>query len=110
MHQVQETPTDGSKTHEEVQAPDTKNRRHRYEWGKAVPINGNPKSDSVDFFDYQLIVNGKTNDHNSWLTNIDVTENNVVELVKIGQARWKIENKTFNALKNQGYHIEHNSC
>ena len=29
-------------------------------------------------------------------------------LVKGGRARWKIENETFNTLKNQGYHIEHN--
>jgi len=25
-----------------------------------------------------------------------------------GRARWKIENETFNTLKNQGYHYEHN--
>ena len=25
-----------------------------------------------------------------------------------GCARWKVENETFNALKNQGYHLEHN--
>ena len=25
-----------------------------------------------------------------------------------GRARWKIENETFNTLKNQGYHFEHN--
>ena len=25
-----------------------------------------------------------------------------------GRARWKIENETFNTLKNQGYHLEHN--
>ena len=25
-----------------------------------------------------------------------------------GRCRWKIENETFNTLKNQGYHIEHN--
>ncbi len=25
-----------------------------------------------------------------------------------GRARWRIENKTFNTLKNQGYHFEHN--
>ena len=24
------------------------------------------------------------------------------------RARWKIENETFNTLKNQGYHLEHN--
>jgi hypothetical protein len=32
----------------------------------------------------------------------------VVELVQGGRARWKIENETFNTLKNQGYHVEHN--
>ena len=26
-----------------------------------------------------------------------------------GRARWKVENETFNTLKNQGYHFEHNS-
>ena len=25
-----------------------------------------------------------------------------------GTSRWKIENETFNTLKNQGYHLEHN--
>ena len=25
-----------------------------------------------------------------------------------GRGRWKIENETFNTLKNQGYHFEHN--
>lgn len=25
-----------------------------------------------------------------------------------GRARWKVENETFNTLKNQGYHLEHN--
>jgi len=25
-----------------------------------------------------------------------------------GRSRWKIENETFNTLKNQGYHFEHN--
>jgi hypothetical protein len=37
-----------------------------------------------------------------------VTKSNVVELVKAGRARWKIENECFNTLKNQGYYIEHN--
>lgn len=25
-----------------------------------------------------------------------------------GRSRWKVENETFNTLKNQGYHFEHN--
>ena len=28
--------------------------------------------------------------------------------MRAGRARWKIENETFNTLKNQGYHMEHN--
>jgi hypothetical protein len=39
------------------------------------------------------------------VTDITVSENNVLELVQGGRARWKIENETFNTLKNQGYHI-----
>ena len=29
-------------------------------------------------------------------------------LMRAGRARWKIENETFNTLKNLGYHFEHN--
>jgi len=87
---------------------DLKGRVHHYEWGNDVPINANPKSNLVDFFEYRLIVHGKTTYHNSWVTDFTVTTDNVVELVKAGRARWKIENETFNTLKNQGYHIEHN--
>src|SRR5207244_4980829 len=29
-------------------------------------------------------------------------------LMRGGRARWRIENETFNTLKNQGYHFEHN--
>jgi hypothetical protein len=42
------------------------------------------------------------------VTDIPVDEHNIVDLVKGGRARWKIENETFNTLKNQGYHLEHN--
>jgi len=45
---------------------------------------------------------------NSWVTDIPVSEENIRELVRGGRCRWKIENETFNTLKNQGYHIEHN--
>jgi hypothetical protein len=31
-----------------------------------------------------------------------------VELAACGRARWKIENETFNVLKNNGYNLEHN--
>jgi hypothetical protein len=46
--------------------------------------------------------------HNSWVTNLDVTNENVSEVVSIGRAKWKIENEQFNVQKNGGYHLEHN--
>jgi hypothetical protein len=88
---------------------DEKGRRHRYQWVNQVPLNGTKDADLVNFFQYQLVAkNGKVTYKNSWVTDIQVDENNVVTLVKGGRARWKIENETFNTLKNQGYHIEHN--
>lgn len=41
------------------------------------------------------------------MTDISIDKTNIKDLVKGGRARWKIENETFNALKNQGYHLEH---
>ena len=92
-----------------LELSDAKGRRHRYQWVNQVPLNGTKDADLVNFFQYQLVANtGKVTYKNSWVTDIDVDENNVVSLVKGGRARWKIENETFNTLKNQGYHIEHN--
>lgn len=54
------------------------------------------------------IDNNKVTYHNSWITDFVIDEKNITELVKAGRCRWKIENETFNTLKNHGYHIEHN--
>jgi hypothetical protein len=92
-----------------LQFGDEKGRRHRYQWVNQVPLNGTKDADLVNFFQYQLVAaTGKVTYKNSWVTDIEVDENNVVNLVKGGRARWKIEIETFNTLKNQGYHIEHN--
>lgn len=44
----------------------------------------------------------------SWVTNIPITLTNVFTLMRGARARWKIENETFNTLKNLGYNLEHN--
>jgi hypothetical protein len=44
----------------------------------------------------------------SWVTSLPITRHNMLKLMKAGRARWKIENETFNTLKNQGYRFEHN--
>ncbi len=44
----------------------------------------------------------------SWITNIPLNARSVEAVMRAGRARWKIENETFNTLKNQGYNFEHN--
>lgn len=93
---------------EHMQLADPKGRRHHYRWVNQVPLNGTRDADQVNFYEYWLTVDQKVTYHNSWVTDQIVSRQNIVELVKAGCARWKIENETFNTLKNQGYHLEHN--
>lgn len=93
---------------EHMEFCDEKGRRHLYRWVNQVPLNGTRDADQVNFFEYWLTVDQKVTYHNSWVTDQTVSKQNIVELVKAGRARWKIENETFNTLKNQGYHLEHN--
>ncbi len=44
----------------------------------------------------------------SWVTSLPVTSNTVAEIAACGRARWKIENESFNVMKNHGYELEHN--
>jgi hypothetical protein len=44
----------------------------------------------------------------SWVTDLEITPDNVMEIMRCGRARWRIENETFNTLKNQGYNLGHN--
>ena len=44
----------------------------------------------------------------TWVTNLPLTKRTVERVMRAGRSRWKIENETFNTLKNQGYHFEHN--
>ena len=43
--------------------------------------------------------------HFSWITDFLLTPENVWDIMRGGRARWKIENETFNTLKNQGYNL-----
>jgi hypothetical protein len=94
---------------QQLEFTDSKGNRHKYEWINDIPLNGSRNADQVNFFQCWIInKKGKSTYHNSWVTDLLVSQNNVQQLVKGGRARWKIENETFNTLKNQGYHVEHN--
>ena len=62
----------------------------------------------VNWFEIEIInARGETTYRNSFVTDLPVGPDNVVELAACGRARWKIENETFNVLKNKGYNLEH---
>lgn len=45
-----------------------------------------------------------------WLTDLSLTTSKKMteKIARAGRARWRIENETFNTLKNQGYNFDHN--
>ena len=74
-----------------------------------VPLNDSNQDLLVNFLDYtEYDSDGNRVKYFSWITDLRITEGNARWLVRGGRSRWKIENETFNTLKNQGYHFEHN--
>lgn len=62
----------------------------------------------MNYLEYEHIRAGKIVYHNSWITDIEVTQSNIWQFAKTERCRWKIENECFNTLKNQGYEMKHN--
>lgn len=80
---------------------------HRFRFLNQVPLNASHQEVLVNFIEYWEIKGDKVQ-HFCWITDLTVTKLNVFNLMRGGRARWKIENETFNTLKNQGYHFDHN--
>jgi hypothetical protein len=80
---------------------------HRFRFVNDVPLNASNTDVRVNFIEYWEIGNSQTQ-HFSWVTDLRVSKRTVDRLMRGGRARWKIENETFNTLKNQGYNFEHN--
>ena len=80
---------------------------HRFCFLNDVPLNESNPEVRVNFLAYWEITKSKTQ-HFTWVTDFTLTPDNVFDLMRGGRARWKIENETFNTLKNQGYQFEHN--
>jgi len=80
---------------------------HRFRFVNDVALNTSHRDVRVNFIEYWEVGERKVQ-HFSWVTDLRVSPRNVYHLMRGGRARWKIENETFNTLKNQGYHFEHN--
>jgi hypothetical protein len=92
----------------EVTFADASGLRQRFRYLNGVPLNDAHFDLEVNFIEYWEQAPDGTAQHFSWVTDIPITDHNLMILMRGARARWKIENETFNTLKNQGYHFEHN--
>ena len=105
--QVEQARKNGCVTEFESVDKDDPEKTHRFRFLNQVPLNASNKDVLVNFLEYWEITQEKTQ-HFSWVTDFFIEKKNAYQLMRGGRARWKIENETFNTLKNQGYHFEHN--
>jgi hypothetical protein len=99
----------------ELVLPDIKDAKklHCFRFINSVPLNQTSQDElRVNFLEHWEVV---TKDDEvvilnrfSWVTDLAITGDNVMEIMRCGRARWRIENETFNTLKNQGYNLGHN--
>ena len=100
-------------TFSESQETDDKGRQVTYQWINDVPLYGDKDTTRVNFLQkktltFNLLGQIVKTRIESWVTSVEVTDENVRLLSTAAKTRWKVENECFNTLKNQGYHLTHN--
>jgi hypothetical protein len=80
---------------------------HRFRFINDMPLNESRSDVRVNFIEYWEVRQDHVQ-YFSWVTDFRVNKHNVYKLMRGGRARWKIENETFNTLKNQGYNFDPN--
>jgi hypothetical protein len=92
----------------EFEYTDKNGTHHKFSFVNNVPLNDSHSDLKVNFLEYWETDKKEKVKHFTWVTNVEISINNVSKLMRGARARWRIENETFNTLKNQGYNFEHN--
>jgi len=81
----------------------------RYRWITGVPLRDGKDAALVNWIACEIFDRHHAVKYSSaWVTSLPVGKANVADIAAAGRARWKIENETFNVMKNHGYELEHN--
>jgi hypothetical protein len=81
----------------------------RYRWFTGAPLRDGKDALDVNWLRVTIAdAKGKATYDGAFLTSLPVTRETVADIAACARARWKIENESFNVLKNNGYHLEHN--
>lgn len=92
----------------ELEISEGRGVRHYFAWDSNLWLCESAPDVDVNYLLYeQTDKKGKVTRW-TWITNLPLARSTVEKVMRAGRGRWKIENETFNTLKNQGYHFEHN--
>ena len=87
---------------------------HQFRYLNDTPLNASNPDVTVNMVEYRETKPATRKRPNpkpmrmSWVTDLPVNEKTLMKVMRAGRARWRIENETFNTLKNHGDHFEHN--
>jgi hypothetical protein len=82
---------------------------HRYRFIDKVPLRDGKDAVLVNWIGFEILnAKGVVKYKTALVTSLPVAKSNVADVAACGRARWKIENESFNVLKNHGYQLEHN--
>jgi hypothetical protein len=84
-----------------------KEEHHYFEYSNSVRLNDSSEV-RCNYLRYTRTDKKGKKTTFTWVTNIKINKSRLIPLMKVGRSRWKIENETFNTLKNLGYHFGHN--
>ena len=99
---------------EHVEVTDSDGVHHSFRYLNNVSLNASHPGLKVNFLVYHETKPGSKKKPGSrttrfsWVTDIPLERNNLMKIMRGGRARWRIENETFNTLKNQSCNFEHN--
>jgi hypothetical protein len=90
------------------EGPACKRRFFEYRIARQVPLKAGGEVE-VKFSEvWEWAREGRLLYHNSFVTDLEIGQENVAVIVQIGRSRWKMENEQFNVHQPGGYELEHN--
>jgi len=95
--------------HAVTQNTNGKRLTYRFRWFEGAPLRDAHDAVLVNWVGVTITdAKGHVTYNNAFVTSLPVTRDSVADIVACARARWKIENESFNVLKSNGYHLEHN--
>lgn len=104
---IERIEADQVETFEEVDAGTSVS--DNYLFAEGLSLNESNRAERVNLLRYvEIDAGGQEGPEWAWVTDLPLRRTTVKRVMRGGRTRWRIENETFNTLKNQGYHFEHN--